>query len=244
MSERLHKYLSRAGVASRRKAEQMIAEGLITVNGEMVTEMGVKVDATDDVRVNGERVHVQRLVTILLNKPTGVITSLGDPQKRQTISRFLPELGVTLRPIGRLDYDSSGMLLCTTDGDLAYRLTHPRYHVEKEYDAVVVGAIDEKKLDRLRKGIHLEDGMTAPAKLAFKGQYKAGNEVLSKVRIIITEGRNRQVRRMFEAVGHPVKDLKRVRIGSLRMSKLGPGHARVLGDVEVAALRKSVGLSP
>jgi 23S rRNA pseudouridine2605 synthase len=236
--ERLHKFMARCGVASRRKAEEMIAQGRVEVNGELVRELGTKVGPDDHVTLDGALLRAPALQYVLLNKPRGVITTMDDPQKRTAVTRFLPALGVTLKPVGRLDMDSEGLLICTNDGELAARLTHPRYAVEKEYVATVRGLVEQPALERLRKGVYLSDGKTAPARVDVMAlDRKAGS---TKLRVVIHEGRNRQIRRM---VGHPVISLKRVRLGPVVMKGMRAGEARLLSQVEVRALYEAVRLA-
>lgn len=230
---RLHKRIADAGICSRRAAEKLIAEGRVQVNGETVTEMGVKVSPEDEVAVDGIVLETQRSVTLMMNKPVGYVCTVRDPHGRPTVMKLLPDLGVSLKPVGRLDMDSEGLLLFTTDGELANRLTHPRYEIDKEYEVIVLGDPDIKDLQRLERGIHLEDGKTAPAKV--KKQNTRGGK--TKLSIIIHEGRNRQVRRMFEAIGHPVTSLRRIRIGHLRVKGLGPGECQRVGDKDLKILR-------
>lgn len=239
--ERLHKFIASAGLCSRRAAEELIRAGRVEVNGETVSELGIKVGDEDEVRVDGEVIRPQRKHYVLLNKPRGVVTTMRDPQNRPTILRHVPDLGVALKPVGRLDMDSEGLLLLTNDGELAARLTHPRYGVEKEYVAIVRGEVGEKALARLRKGVFIEGGKTAPAKVE-AGRYdpKRGT---TRLTLVLHEGRNRQVRLMGEAVGHPVVDLRRTRIAFLRLRDLPPGGCRALTKAEVASLRSLVGLS-
>ena len=234
---RLQKIISQAGLASRRAAETLIAEGRVTVNGEVVREMGTKADpAHDDVRVDGRRVKpVERMRYILLNKPTGVVTTRSDPQRRRTVIDLLGGVREYVYPVGRLDYDSEGLLLLTNDGDLAARLTHPRHQVDRSYEAHVAGIPDEQALDRLRTGIPLDGHKTMPADVALlnKGRRHDTGVVLMTIR----EGRNRQVRRMLEAVGHPVQSLKRTRMGPLVDRRLKPGEWRDLRPDEIKSLR-------
>lgn len=238
--ERLHKYIASAGLCSRRAAEELIRAGRVAVNGETITEMGAKVGEGDEVRVDGEVVRPQRLHYVLLNKPKGVVTTLRDPQNRPTILRYVPDLGVALKPVGRLDMDSEGLLILTNDGELAARLTHPRHGVEKEYVAVVKGDVGEKALATLRKGVYIDGGKTAAARVeASRFDPKRGT---TRLTMVLHEGRNRQVRRMGDAVGHPVIDLKRVRIAFLRLRDLPPGGCRMLTKTEVASLKRLVGL--
>jgi pseudouridine synthase len=238
MAERLQKILSQAGVASRRAAEKLIAEGRVSVNGKTVTEMGTKADlATDDIRVDGRRIKsAERLRYILLYKPAGYVTTRSDPQRRRTVIDLLQGVREYVYPVGRLDYDTEGLLLLTNDGDLAAKLTHPRHGVERTYEAKVAGMPDEEAIDRLRNGIPLDGRRTLPAEVMLlnKGR-RDRNGVL---RLTIREGRNRQVRRMCEAVGHPVDSLTRVRIGPIADRRLKPGQWRELRDEEVAALKR------
>jgi 23S rRNA pseudouridine2605 synthase len=240
--ERLHKFIATAGIASRRKAEELIRQGRVQVNGEIVLEMGTKVGPDDEVKVDGETVRTPKMHYVLMNKPKGVVTTLSDPQRRPTVAKFLPDLGVTLKPVGRLDMETEGLLLFTNDGDLAARLTHPRYGVEKEYVAIVQGDLDERTLEKLRKGVYIEGGKTAPAEVR-KGRFEPKRGT-TRLEITIHEGRYRQIRQMGDAVGHPVVDLRRVRIGPLRLRDMAPGMCRALGQVEVLALKELVGLAP
>ena len=246
---RLQKLLSQAGVASRRAAEKLIEEGRVTVNGSTVREMGVKADpAADDIRVDGRRLRApERHRYILLNKPTGVVTTRSDPQRRQTVIDLLAGVREYVYPVGRLDYDSEGLLLLTNDGDLAARLTHPRHEVERTYEAQVSGIPDGQAIEKLRRGIPLDGRRTMPAdvKLLSRGLTKAGHSDRGRsnavILITIREGRNRQVRRMCEAVGHPVRKLKRVRIGPISDRHLRPGEWRNLTGQEVEKLKRGKG---
>ena len=239
MSEvRLQKILSQAGIASRRAAEKLIADGRVSVNGKTVTEMGIKADlAADDIRVDGRRIKAERSRYILLNKPAGYVSTRSDPQRRKTVIDLLGGVGEYVYPVGRLDYDTEGLLLLTNDGDLAAMLTHPRHGVERTYEAKVAGMPDEDALTRLRKGIPLDGRRTLPADvmLVNKGRRDRDGIVLMTIR----EGRNRQVRRMLEAVGHPVRELRRTRIGPLQDRRLKVGQWRDLSDAEIAGLRKA-----
>jgi 23S rRNA pseudouridine2605 synthase len=234
---RLQKLISQAGVASRRAAEKLIAEGRVTVNGETVTEMGTKADpARDDIRVDGRRIKAtERLRYILLYKPAGYVTTRSDPQHRRTVIDLLRGVREYVYPVGRLDYDTQGILLVTNDGDLASKLTHPRHQVDRTYEASVSGMPDDEAIDRLRRGIPLDGRRTRPADvlLVNKGR-RDRNGVLI---ITIREGRNRQVRRMLDAVGHPVESLRRIRFGPLGIRGLRPGDWRDLTDAEVEKLK-------
>ncbi len=238
--ERLHVRIARSGLCSRRAAEQLILEGRVTVNGELVSQMGVKVKDDDEVAVDGVIASVAKIYTLVLNKPTGVVTTLRDPQGRPTIVKFLPDVGVQLKPVGRLDMDTEGVLICTNDGELANRLAHPRYGVEKEYQAVVEGIPEEKSIEKLRKGIWIEGGKTSAAIVDVIHSEAKRNT--TGFRLIIHEGRKRQVRLMMDAIGHPVISLKRVRYAMLRVKGMRSGEARMLGKHEVDELRRIVGL--
>jgi 23S rRNA pseudouridine2605 synthase len=235
---RLQKILSQAGVASRRAAEKLIAEGRVTVNGKTILEMGVKADpAADDIRVDGRRVKgAERLRYILLYKPKGYVTTRSDPERRRTVIDLLTGVREYVYPVGRLDYDSEGLLLLTNDGDLAARLTHPRHGVERTYEARVAGIPDDHALDRLRKGIPLDGHRTLPASVVLVPPRRRTDDAV--LLLTIREGRNRQVRRMCEAVGHPVQSLKRTRIGPIQDRRIRPGQFRELTALEVEKLKK------
>jgi 23S rRNA pseudouridine2605 synthase len=234
---RLQKLLSQAGVASRRAAEKLIAEGRVTVNGQTVRTMGSKADLTDDIRVDGRRLRPpERTRYILVNKPAGYVTTRSDPQRRPTVIDLLRDVREYVYPVGRLDYDSEGLLLLTNDGDLAARLTHPRHGVERAYEVRVAGTPDDEALERLRKGIVLDGRRTLPADVVLVSPRRSREAAL---RLTIREGRNRQVRRMCEAVGHPVRALRRIRIGPLEDRRLNPGQWRELTAKEIAALKAS-----
>ena len=239
-TERLHVRIAHSGLCSRRAAEKLIAEGRVDVNGKVIREMGVSVGPADEVRVDGELIKEARLYTLLMNKPKGIVTTLSDPEGRPTIANLLPDYGVQLKPVGRLDMDTEGLLLVTNDGELANRLAHPRYGIEKEYLAVVKGVPDEKALERLRKGVWVEDRKTSPAKVEMQRSERA--VPTRTLKIIIHEGRKRQIRLMCEAVGHPVISLKRTRIGSFLLRGMRQGEVRLLGRKEVDELRRQVGL--
>ncbi|HEY7094837.1 MAG TPA: pseudouridine synthase [Ktedonobacterales bacterium] len=243
--ERLQKFLARAGVASRRHAEELIAAGLVMVNGEVVREQGVRVHpGSDEVRVRGELVHTpdDAQLYLMMNKPVNTLTTTDDPEGRRTVIDLLPERWASRRiyPVGRLDWDSEGLLLLTDDGALTLRLTHPRYALPKEYIALVEGEPEPAALRRMERGLPLEDETrpTAPARVR-PLRIENGNAWIS---VEIHEGRNRQVRRMFEAIGHQVLRLRRVRIGPLSLGGLESGETRELRPEEVAALCAAVGL--
>jgi 23S rRNA pseudouridine2605 synthase len=228
---RLQKVLAQAGIGSRRACEELVGAGRVTVNGE-VAELGRRVDVDhDQVSVDGVPLSVKRgLVYYVLNKPAGVVSTASDPQGRPTVVGLVPSQPRVF-PVGRLDEATEGLLLLTNDGDLAHHLTHPRFGVDKEYVAVVRGTPTPAELRRLRQGVELDDGPTAPARVALMAP--------NQVRIVIHEGRNRQVRRMFDAVGHPVERLVRTRIGPLADRRLRPGRWRALTPAEVRSLEQA-----
>jgi pseudouridine synthase len=234
---RLQKVLSQAGIASRRAAEKLIADGRVTVNGKTILTMGVKVDpGKDEIRVDGRRIKAAaRLRYILLNKPTGYVSTRSDPQRRPTVIDLLAGVRDYVYPVGRLDYDTEGLLLLTNDGDLAARLTHPRHGVPRTYEARVAGMPDTQAIERLRAGIPLDGHRTLPADVVLVNEGRRDRDGV--LRLTIREGRNRQVRRMCEAVGHPVQHLKRTRFGTLGDRKLKPGEWRELAPKEIDALK-------
>lgn len=235
---RLQKFLARAGVASRRASEKLIEAGRISVNGQVVTELGTKVDPeADEVRLDGAPVRkAAEAVTLMLNKPAGYLTSMKDPQGRPCVAQLVPlDEFPALYPLGRLDYDTTGLLLFSTDGELGNAVLHPSHHVDKTYRALVKGKPSEAALDRLRSGVVLDDGPTQPAEVRLAGR-KGKN---AYVEIIIHEGRKRQVKRMCEAIGHPVLQLHRASFGPLELGDLSEGKYRVLSEQEVAALERA-----
>ncbi len=240
MPIRLQKILSTAGIASRRAAEELITQGRVSVNGQTVTELGSKADLeTDEIRVDGRRVKSpHRRLYLLMYKPRGYITSRSDPQRRPTVIDLLSTGGVRdyVYPVGRLDYESEGLLLLTSDGDLAAGLTHPRHGVAREYHVRVRGVPDGRTLERLAKGIVIDGRRTAPTEVAVIGKGDEG--AYTTLSMVIHEGRNRQVRKMCEAVGHLVLRLRRVRIGPITDDHIRPGEFRELTDREVAALKR------
>jgi 23S rRNA pseudouridine2605 synthase len=233
---RLQRFLARAGVSSRRGSEDLMTAGRVSVNGAVVTELGSKVDPhLDEVSVDGRVVRLADGPSYFaLNKPAGYVTTMKDPHGRPTVADLFPDgAPAGLFPVGRLDQDTEGLLLLTTDGDLAHVLMHPRHHVEKEYLATVDGVPDEPDLRALRSGIALDDGMTAPAGAEVVGREGSG----AVVRLTIREGRKRQVRRMLSALGHPVVRLRRVSFGPVELGSLPAGAVRALTDSEVDGLR-------
>ncbi len=232
--ERLQKVIARSGMASRRKAEELIKAGKVKVNGEVVTELGVKVSPDDYIEVNGIKVEREEPVYFLLYKPRGVVTTVKDDKNRKTVMDFFPHVEQRIFPVGRLDYNTSGLLLMTNDGDFANLMTHPRYKIEKTYIAKVKGIPSRQDLKQLQKGVQLEDGMTLPAKVKFLSANRQKKTAI--IEITITEGRNRQVRRMFEHIGYPVLKLKRERFGFLTLKGLNAGDFRPLTPHEVKQL--------
>jgi 23S rRNA pseudouridine2605 synthase len=224
-------------MASRRASEQLIVGGRVVVNGVVVTELGSKADPdTDDIRVDGRRVKIaDRHRYILLNKPRGYVTTRSDPQRRPTIMDLVA-VREYVYPVGRLDFDSEGLILLTNDGDLAARLTHPRHGVARVYEARVLGTPDDRDLQRLARGIVIDGRRTAPAEIKLVPARRATKE--AALQITLHEGRNRQVRRMCEAIGHPVTQLRRVAIGPIRDARLKPGEWRELTADEVRRLRE------
>lgn len=240
MQERLQKVISHAGIASRREAERLIIEGRVAVNGSIVTQLGTKVDPTcDKVKVDGKLVKsFPEKVYIVVNKPVGCVSTLKDPQERPVVTDLLGSITTRVFPVGRLDYDAEGLLLLTNDGELAHRLQHPRYRISRTYEVKVKDIPTDDELSRVRKGIQLEDGVTLPAKVTFLK--KAVKNCWLK--ITIYEGRNKQVKRMCTAIGHPVMKLKRVKIGPLGLGSLSQGQYRHLVKDEVKKLYALVSL--
>lgn len=251
VGERLQKVLAQAGVASRRHAEQLILDGRVTVNGDIVSTLGTKVGTQDRIEVDGRSVdRSEALHYYLLNKPVSVITSASDPQGRPTVVDIMKDVPVRVYPVGRLDYDTSGLLVLTNDGELAHRLMHPSYGVDKTYRVWVQGPISINALESLRQGVLLDDGNTAPAQVERVSGVSKGAERDSKGRhlevleVTIHEGRNRQIRRMFAAVGYSVVKLERISFGSLTQKSIviPKGSYRALTVAEVKELRSQVGL--
>jgi 23S rRNA pseudouridine2605 synthase len=235
--DRLQKILSQAGIASRRSSEQLMLDGRVTVNGVTVTELGTKADpARDDIRVDGRRIRSNEPRRyLLLNKPRGYVTTRSDPQRRPTVMDLLAGVREYVYPVGRLDFESEGLLLLTNDGDLAAALTHPSHGVPRVYEARVLGVPDARDLSRLSRGIVLDGRRTAPATIRLLGQNREGTG--STLEITIREGRNRQVRKMCDSIGHPVDTLRRVAIGPIRDRKLKPGQWRELTEDEIRKLK-------
>ena len=233
MRERLQKILAASGVASRRKAEELIREGRVRVNGKVISEMGFMADAAiDTIRVDGKRILTEGKKTILINKPRGMLTTMNDPRGRDSVAELVKGAKERLFPVGRLDRLSEGMLLMTNDGELAYLLTHPKHAVAKVYHVEIDREASEGDLDQLRKGIVLDDGITLPTELTPLYQ-KMG----FWYKMTIKEGRNRQIRRMFAFLGYEVIHLRRVQIGRLMLGNLRPGEQRELTRLELIRLR-------
>ena len=240
MQVRLQKIISAAGIASRRAAEKLIEEGRVQVNGATVRELGTKADPdVDDIRVDERRVkQAQRHRYFLLNKPRGYVTTRSDPEHRPTVLDLLKGVREYVYPVGRLDFDSEGLLILTNDGDLAATLTHPKHEVERVYEAQVLGVPDAHDIDRLSRGIVIEGRRTSPAQIELLRERRTEGDT-SVLRVTIHEGRTRQVRKMADAIGHPVRTLKRVRIGPISDRTLRVGMFRELTPEEVRKLKHS-----
>lgn len=238
--ERLQKVLAQAGVASRRKCEELIQAGRVQIDGKVCSQMGVRVNPDEqNITVDGQPIQLQPKYAMILNKPTSYVTTAADPEGRRTVMDLV-DTSRRLYPVGRLDYDTSGLLLLTNDGELANRLMHPRYKIKKTYRATVMGMPDKAALQALMSGIALEDGITEPAQVSVL-RHHPGESV---VELTIHEGKNRQVRRMFESIGHEVKRLKRIAYGPLELKGLMTGQTRLLQRHEWQALYAAVDLAP
>lgn len=237
---RLQKYLADAGVASRRACEDLILAGRVLVN-ETPATLGMSVEpGLDEVRLDGKPIRQKEpTITLLLYKPKGVVSTSEDPQGRKTVQEFVRDIPARLYNVGRLDLNSEGLLLMTNDGELAYRMTHPKFSVEKTYYAICDGKLTASEIALLVNGVSLEDGITAPARVEFVRPTKTGD---TSFLITIHEGRNRQVRRMLEAVGHRTLRLKRERFGPISLGEMKPGETRRLTNEEMSALRRELGL--
>jgi 23S rRNA pseudouridine2605 synthase len=238
MEVRLQKIIAGTGLASRRKAEALIAAGRVMVNGKTVTELGTKIDPTrDHVKVDGKHLSApQPFVYLMLHKPKNVVSTLDDPGGRTTVKDYMRGVSVRVFPVGRLDFDSEGLMLLTNNGELAQAMLHPRYHVPKTYLIKVKGVLTDEDIRNLEQGVRLEDGMTGPAQVKKVRKVEAN----SWVEITIREGRKHQVKRMLESVGHRVIKLLRIRMGSLSLGDLQPGEFRFLTDREANTLRQLV----
>lgn len=237
-SPRLQKALAEAGVASRRACAEIITQGRVSVNGKLALEPGLHINTQKDiVLVDGEQIlpsRSKKLVYILLNKPLGVVCTANDPQGRPTVLNLVEQVDTRVYPVGRLDVDSAGLLILTNDGDFAFRLTHPRFHLSRTYRVTVRGFLERSSAQQIQAGIQLSDGITAPAELTFVGY--DSTERCTTLDITLYEGRNRQVRRMMDSVGHPVRALTRISFGKLTLGRLKPGSWRNLRKEEVEDL--------
>lgn len=236
--ERLQKVLAAAGVASRRSCEEYIISGRVVVDGETVTELGTRVDPqTQEISVDGVRLRKPRLVYYAVNKPVGIVSTNADPSGRPRVIDLVPGQGQRLFTVGRLDKSSEGLILVTNDGELAQRLTHPQYEVEKTYDVVVAGNLSPAQAKEVEKGVHLSDGLAQVAGLKVKNRGPKS----TRLQMVLREGRNREIRRVLARVGHKVLQLRRVRIGDLTLGDLQPSEFRQLSSTEISLLRRSVG---
>lgn len=238
---RLNKFLSICGVTSRRGAEQLISQKKVTVNDIVVEKMGVIIDEQKDiVKVDGAIIEpVKKRLYILLNKPKGVLTTLQDPFRRKTIAYFIKSAPARVYPVGRLDYDTEGALVLTNDGELAYRLAHPKYQVKRVYQAVVGGVVTADHIEALKRGIKLDDGHLGRI---VEAEILMTEIKVSKIQLVLTEGHKREVKQLLKGVGHPVKALKRVEFAGLRIDDLKPGRWRFLTHVEIRRLKDMVGV--
>ena len=239
MEERLQKILAAAGIASRREAEKIILAGRVKVNGKLIKELGAKFGPKAFITVDGNPIKNEKKVYYIFYKPRGVVTTMVDPRGRRTVADFLSNLTERVFPVGRLDYNTEGLLLLTNDGELAQNLTHPKNEINKSYRVAVVGIVPQEKLDLLRLGVRLEDGLTAPAIVDLVEYDHEKN--LSVFNITIHEGKNRQIRRMCDYIGYPVRQLKRYKIANLTLTSLKRGQYRQLFEEELTALFKAVG---
>lgn len=232
---RLNKYIATAGICSRRKADELIANGNVRINGAVMKEMGYDVKDGDKVVVNGKPAVVDnKRVYIALNKPLGYITSMDDDRNRPIVADLVTDIPERLFPVGRLDYNTTGLLIMTNDGQMTYSLTHPKHEVYKTYIATVAGVLSKSKIWKLRNGVDIGGFVTSPARVTVLKQ----NPRSAVVEISIREGKNRQVRKMFKAVGHPVQTLERVAIGDIKLGHLKEGHYRKLTRQEIEYLKK------
>ncbi|MTI70226.1 MAG: rRNA pseudouridine synthase [Firmicutes bacterium] len=232
---RLQKYMAKCGVASRRKSEKLISKGVVKVNDSTITELGFKINPEKDiVKVNNKKIKMeQKSVYIILNKPDGYITTVSDQFDRPTVLDLIKNVKQRVYPVGRLDYDTSGLLLITNDGNLTYKLTHPKHEINKTYIAKIKGIPKENELTQFRNGLKIENYITSKAKIKILNRYKDS----SLVEIIIHEGKNRQVRKMCDKIGHPVIWLKRIALGKITIDNLEKGKWRYLNDKEINYLK-------
>ena len=235
MRERLQKVLAEYGVASRRKCEQLIVEGKVKVNGIIVTELGTKVDKIcDEIELEGNKLtSIDKKIYILLNKPVGYITSVKDQFNRPVVTDLIKNLEVRVYPVGRLDYDTEGLLILTNDGDLAYKVTHPKHQMSKKYVALVSGVVQDENIEKFKLGLLIDNYKTSPAILEILKK----NKDTTLLKITIHEGKNRQVRKMCEAIGHKVIKLKRISIGNISLGELASGECRFLSENEITYLK-------
>ena len=231
--ERLQKIIANSGICSRRKAEELISQGKVTVNGKIISELGFKANESDDIRVNGEKISAEQKAVFLLNKPKNVISSSSDDSGRTTVVDLI-DSNLRLYPLGRLDYDSSGLLLLSNDGELMQKLIHPKYEVEKTYQVTIDGLINDNEISQLEKGIEIEDYVTAPAKV--KLIRKNENRYTSFLEITIHEGKNREIRKMFEKLGYHVLKLHRIKEANIELGNLKSGEYRRLKPYEIKKL--------
>ena len=233
---RLQKFMARCGVASRRKSEEIIEEGRVKINGDIITQPGTKVDPDKDIiEVDNKKIKLEENnVYILLNKPVGYITTVDDEFGRKKVLDLLSDIKERIYPVGRLDYDTSGFLLLTNDGDLAYKLTHPKYEVKKKYIADVEGIPTKNELEQFRSGLEIEDYVTSKAQVKIINSSKGA----STLEIVIHEGRNRQVRKMCAKIGHPVVNLKRIELDKIKLGNLKEGKWRHLTNKELESLKR------
>lgn len=232
--QRLQKVIAQAGIASRRKAEELIMQGQVQVNGQVICQLGTQVNDQDEIKVKGKIIQKEEKVYFLLNKPKKVITSLQDEKKRKTVLSCFPGITKRIFPVGRLDYETSGLLLLTNDGDFAHAMMHPSHHIEKTYEVMIDGYLEDVMLKKLSQGIPLEDGMTWPAKVSLLERSRKTNK--TRIELCIQEGRNRQVRRMIEYFNFEVTKLKRIAYSFLTIGKLRQGEYRRLKTFEVKKL--------
>lgn len=231
--ERLQKVMAHAGIASRRKSEEIIKKGRVKVNGKLVTEMGFKVDPKKDIiEVDGRVIEEEEKIYLKLYKPRGYVTTVDDPRGRKTVLDLISDIDQRIYPVGRLDLDTSGLLLLTNDGDFTYKITHPSYELDKEYIVVVNGQLDNRQLEKFKKGIRLEEKKTSNAQIRQLNQDNKN----TTYKVIIHEGLNRQIRRMFDKIGYKVVSLKRVRIGNISLGSLNVGEHKKLSRKELQNL--------
>jgi len=235
MEERLQKFLAECGIASRRKCEELIKGGFVSVNNQVVRDMGVKINTEKDVVTYKGKIvkKVDKMIYIMLNKPLGYVTTTKEQFERNKVTDLLNGINTRVYPIGRLDYNTSGLLLLTNDGDLAFKLTHPRHEINKTYIVEVKGVLSEDKIEKLKNGVDIGDFITSPAQVNLVSSKKG----YSLLKVVIHEGKNRQVRRMFAAVGHEVTKLKRIAIGDLKIGDLKSGQWRYLNAEEIQYLK-------